>query len=281
MTSAPVRPRRTGSRGTTTPGCGTGSNRSAAAARRHDAPLRRLLFLLVLAATALAAQPSAVVLCYHTFLDRPDIDTDISPAAFEEHLAALEAAGWTFVSWPELRDGRLKGRRNILITIDDANRSVLNIRESLRRRGIRPVLFVYPAIPSRVSYALTWDELRDLAAEGATIGGHGYNHLVVNRKLHDTDPQAFRREIHLCHRRIGERIGRPPDVYAYPFGVFDDLTKEHLRQAGFRAAFTIRHGRTLSPLAANPDPYELPRYIVAKSSWPGLRAFLTATERNR
>lgn len=238
---------------------------------------KRLLAALLLPAAALlaAAQPSAVVLCYHTFLDRPDLDTDIPPAAFEEHLATLENAGWTFVSWPDLRDGRLKGRRNILITIDDANRSILNIRESLRRRGIRPLLFVYPAIPSRVPYALTWDELRSLAAEGATIGGHGYNHLLVNRRLHDSDPKAFRREIYLCRTRIGDRIGTPPDVYAYPFGVFSDVTKEHLQQAGFRAAFTIRHGRTLAPLAANPDPYELPRYMVTRSSWPGLRTLLT------
>lgn len=241
--------------------------------------IRLLLAFLFSAVSLQAGGTSVVVLCYHTFLGRPDIDYDIAPAAFEEHLTTLETAGWRFVSWSELRDGKVRPGRNLLLSIDDANRSILDIWDSIRRRGIRPLLFVYPAIISRMDYALTWDELRRLVAEGAVVGGHGYNHLHVNEKLLESDPAAFRREIYLCHKRLTDRLGRPPEAYAYPFGVFSDVTKEHLRLAGFAAAFTIRHGKALSPLSANPDPYELPRYMVTKSSWPAIRAMLTSASR--
>jgi peptidoglycan/xylan/chitin deacetylase (PgdA/CDA1 family) len=231
--------------------------------------------LLLLAGTARSeGEKTYFTLCYHAFLDRA-VDYDINPEEFARQIAAIEAIGYRFVTWQDVRDGKIEGGKNILLTIDDANRSVLSVYGPvLKKRGIKPVIFVYPAIISRMDYAMTWTNLRMLAADGVTIGGHGYNHLYVNQKLLDKDPASFRREISTCRKRLTDRMGTAPEAYAYPFGVFSDITKIRLKEEGFIAAFTLRNARAFSPLSANPDPFDLPRYMVTKSSWKAVYAVL-------
>jgi len=210
---------------------------------------------------------SAIALCYHTFADRPAIDYDVSPENFTNQLLNLGQKGYKFVFLNDILSNRTKGDLNILLTIDDAGVSIKSIWPFLVRHSIKPVIFVYPAIVSRMNYALTWEDLQKMVREGASIGGHGYNHLYVNQKLFDTDPQAFNREVYLCGKIIRSKLDVSPVLYAYPFGVFSDITKEQLKLAGYRYAFSLRNGDLKLPISGNPDPMNLPRYMVTKSSW--------------
>ena len=59
------------------------------------------------------------------------------------------------------------GDRNIMISIDDRNQTVYRAyHDVLKPLHIRPLLAIYPNIIGKRKYALTWEQLRELAADG-------------------------------------------------------------------------------------------------------------------
>ena len=228
-----------------------------------------LVVFLLLCPMMLFSQGEVFVLCYHTFLDKKKVDTDISPADFERHLSEIESIGYRFVSMEDIYLNRISGKKNILLTIDDGNHSIKNIYESiLIKKGIKPVLFISPAIIGKVKYALKSEDLKQYQDSGATLGGHGYYHMYVNEKLYNDDRSTFNREIYYSKKWLDEVSGRETRIYAYPFGVFSPVTKEHLIKAGFRASFSLRRGYMKVPIYMNDDLFDLPRWMVTKRSWP-------------
>jgi peptidoglycan/xylan/chitin deacetylase (PgdA/CDA1 family) len=227
------------------------------------------LILGIFATTAAFADGEVTVLCYHTFLGKEKLYTDFSPEEFDAQMETIANLGYRFVSMEEIRRGTVTGSKNILITIDDGNHSIRTIYDSVFvKRGIRPVLFLYPAIIlGKVKYALRQDDLLRYKALGASFGGHGYNHLFVNDKLHQSDPRAFDREIFLSKKRNEEILGTPVTAYAYPFGVFSEITKTTLKRAGYDMGFSLRRSTLKVPLSRNEDMFDLPRWMVTRTSW--------------
>lgn len=241
--------------------------------------MKILAFALgIFVSTAAFADGEVTVLCYHTFLGKEKLYTDFSPEEFDAQMEAITRLGYRFVSLEDIRRGTVTGSKNILITIDDGNHSIRTIYDSVFvKRGIRPVLFLYPAIIlGKVKYALRQDDLLRYKALGASFGGHGYNHLFVNEKLYQKDPRGFSREIVLCKKRNEEILGVPVTAYAYPFGVFSDITKTTLRNAGYDMAFSLRRSTLKVPLSRNEDTFDLPRWMVTRTSWHEIQRRLSA-----
>ncbi len=216
------------------------------------------------------AEASVSVLCYHSFLEKKKMDPfSFTIDELNSQILQLKKEGFRFVSINDLVSGRITGTRNVLITVDDGNKSVYEAhRKVFRPNGIRPLLGIYPnIIINKKHYALTWEQLEELANSGCDIAAHGYFHLKVNRKLHDKNPGYFKKEIYLVKKVLEEKLNRKITVYVYPFGLRDDLTVRTLREAGYRYAFTINNGRIDLPLGAGDRPYELPRYMVTRTSW--------------
>lgn len=244
-----------------------------------------LLLLASLARPQAEARPPATgrvyVLCYHTFVGRSD-EYDVAPAEFARQIGEIKAMGYRFVSFPQLLAGEVHGDKNLLITIDDGNRSLLGVYANvLQRNDIEPLLFIYPAIIGRADYALTYPELKGLNNRGASIGSHGYYHLFLNQKTYNRSRRAFEDEFHLSKRLLREKLSLSNvEAFAFPFGVTSDLARAELRRAGYRYAFTIFHGAVRTPLAANEDPLRLPRYMVTKKSWNLISGILRRNARN-
>lgn len=217
--------------------------------------------------SALRAEGEVFVLCYHTFQGRTS-DYDVAPDEFERQIRLIRDLGYSFVSMEDVLAGRVTGDRNVLITIDDGNKSVAAIYERvLVRNGIKPTLFIYPAILDRVDYAMTTEQLKRYHANGAFVGSHGYYHLFLNQKTRDRSAQAFRDEVYKSRDVLQQKLGTPIRVFAYPFGVHTELGETELKRAGYEYAFTINHGRTLVPLNRNRNPLKLPRYLISKAGW--------------
>lgn len=241
-----------------------------------------LLFILAFftAGNRLIAVPSSgsgaevIVLCYHTFLGKK-INTDFSPEVFKKQIASMIDMGYRFVSYEDILSNRVSGRNNILITIDDGNVSLRKVFDSvLKTNGIKPVLFIYPAVIGRMHYAVTWKDLEYFRSQGATIGAHGYYHMFVTERFFKKDPKAFYKEIFKSKEKLEQKIGVPVDIYGYPFGVYSQITIDTLKKAGFRCAFALKDGVMQSPFDRNADVYQIPRYYVNKSTWPGVYKML-------
>jgi peptidoglycan/xylan/chitin deacetylase (PgdA/CDA1 family) len=108
---------------------------------------------------------------------------------------------------------------------------------------------------------LTWQELRELAGDGVTIGGHTRSHAALDRlsvrEVHD--------EVRGCHVDLARELGTAPSVFAYPFGSHDDAAVEAVRRAGFELAFTCLDGH--SHLDAI-DPLRLRRTNITPRTSP-------------
>ncbi len=82
---------------------------------------------------------------------------------------------------------------------------------------------------------LTWDEVREMAAAGMTIGGHTVSHPLLSR----SDPHRIEAEIRDCERRLREEVGRPMHWFSYPVGgqsAFNATVKRVLQETGVRWA---------------------------------------------
>jgi peptidoglycan/xylan/chitin deacetylase (PgdA/CDA1 family) len=212
-----------------------------------------------------ALAPSVIILDYHTFLDAHDSGIDFSLDEFASQLDAMKALGYSFVTMEDAIAGRIEGWANIVITIDDGNHSIYQACKTvLESRGIKPVLFVYPAIIlGHVSYAITQARLAELVADGETVGAHGYHHNPLTDKAWDKDPKDFMVEIKKAGPGIAKVLGSAPTLFAYPFGVYSKRAEEELVKAGYLWAFAaddkVRRVNFLDPAL---DHMAVPRTIV-------------------
>ena len=212
---------------------------------------------------AKASDAKVYILCYHAFLDRKD-PYSLTEDVLKEQLVSLKAGGFTFVSMEDIKADRVKGEKNILVTIDDGNKSTypayFNVMKPL---GVKPMLGIYPAIIGRTSYALTWEQLKELSDEGCYIAAHGYNHLYVGDKAWKESPAKVKREINLSKKRLQEKLGIQVDAFVYPFGIKSQQAVEELKKAGYKYAFTIVPGKTALPAEHN---FEIPRFLLTKGN---------------
>ena len=161
------------------------------------------LIAVLLAIPPLSAEGKAIILDYHTFLGSKRGNLDYSEQELADQLDEMKAMGYSFVSLDDAVAGRIEGVANIVVTIDDGNHTVFPaFKDVMEPRGIKPWLFVYPAIVlGHVRYALTPEKLRELSSAGCGIGAHGYHHNPVTDKTWERDPKDFLTEI--------ERPGTP------------------------------------------------------------------------
>jgi peptidoglycan/xylan/chitin deacetylase (PgdA/CDA1 family) len=79
---------------------------------------------------------------------------------------------------------------------------------------------------------LSTAELREIAAAGHTIGAHTHTHPVLTM----LPQEAAREEIRICKEELASLLGRPPEHFAYPFGMrrhFNRSLRTYCRSIGF------------------------------------------------
>jgi peptidoglycan/xylan/chitin deacetylase (PgdA/CDA1 family) len=223
---------------------------------------------LIVLNCAHAADQKVFVLCYHSFLGNKRFAGDVSMQELRVQMDYFKDKGFQFVSFSDILKGTVKGSHNILIVIDDGNESVYRAyHDVFKPRHIKPVLAIYPGIIGKKSYALTWEQLKELSQDECDIASHGFYHLHLNQKLYDKDKSAFMKEINGSKEFLEKKLNVKVVAMAYPNGIQSEITKKMLKEAGYKCAFTIKWGPLLSPLSINKDPYELPRYMIYQNNW--------------
>ena len=84
---------------------------------------------------------------------------------------------------------------------------------------------------------LTWDEAREMAADGITFGGHGADHHILTA----VSPTEARHEIERSREVIEQNLGTPVVAFSYPNGDWDPTVAGLVRSAGYRVAFATTH----------------------------------------
>jgi peptidoglycan/xylan/chitin deacetylase (PgdA/CDA1 family) len=157
--------------------------------------------------------------------------------------------------------------RAVVLTADDGHRSQFEVMAPLlRARGWPVTFFVYPSAISNASYAMTWPQLRELAAEpGFSVQSHTYWHPNLVRDRSRLAPDDFRRyaanQFMRSRDTIEQRLGHPVTLLAWPFGLSDDALAAQAAEAGYQAAFSLGNRSA----AADDLPYAVPRHLIVDS----------------
>ena len=213
----------------------------------------------------------AVVFMYHRFADDRFPSTNVRREQFAAQLALLKAQDFNVISLEELlqhlTDEQPLPDNAVVLTIDDAFRSVYDVAHPmLKSYGFPYTVFVSSdGIDDGITDYMTWEQMRELAADGVTFANHGASH----RSLIDP-PEPNRYDAWLAAdiargmRRLREELEPIEGVFAYPYGEFNERATAALRDAGYRFAFG-QHSGPVGPLS---PALELPRFPINETYGP-------------
>ena len=210
----------------------------------------------------------AVVLIYHHVGSETPASTSLPTALFEEHLDYLAENGYRVLPLVALTDSLKYGGvipdRAVALTFDDGYTSVFTEAfPRLRERGWPFTVFVCPdAVDHSRGPVMTWSQLREMAAAGATVANHGMFHQHLQRRGEGESDQDWSRRIRgellAAQQRISEEMGSAPGIFAFPFGEYDQSLRELIGELGW-AAF----GQQSGPMGESSDFTLLPRFPMA------------------
>ena len=205
------------------------------------------------------AADSAVVVLYHRFGD------DRSPASntrldqLDAHLAELASGGYTVLPLPEIiaafKAGRALPDKTVAITIDDGSASVYSRAwPRLKKAGLPFTVFVATDEADRGGEAMTWTQLRELAAAGVTIGTLG----AQRGHMAKAGREAVAADLARARVRFLKELNQPAELLAWSYGETSDEAMAAASEAGFIAAF----GQQSGVAHAKADAFFLPRFAM-------------------
>ena len=218
-----------------------------------------LAILVVMLAPEVATAGSGVVVMYHRIGDEADFpSTSVSKEQFEAHISLLEKQKYTV--WPleklsmALRSGDPIPDRTVAITFDDAYRSIYDIAWPRLKRAAMPftIFVATKSVDSGASGFLSWDQLREMTANGVTIGNHTGTHL----HMAGASLERNREEIRHARQRLSKELSIDPPLFAYPYGEMSSAVRDLVIEEGFKAAFGQHSGVAHS----GDDIYYIPRF---------------------
>lgn len=224
------------------------------------------------AETGKASERGVPILLYHRFGSVAADSMTVTTPVFESHLKTLAENGYRIIPLSGLMAMLLGGgvpeeARDVVLVADDAHLSVYTTAYPLLRKYNAPMtLFIYPSAVSNASYAMTWEQLRELKASGLfEFQSHTLWHPNFKKERSRLQPAEFdqfvRRQLAQSRARIEKELGVQVDLLAWPFGIFDADLMARAEAAGYRAAFTIER----RPASRRDHPMALPRYLLTEA----------------
>jgi peptidoglycan/xylan/chitin deacetylase (PgdA/CDA1 family) len=245
---------------------------------------RLLLVIVALAVgfccTAVSAedQVTVPVLCYHRFGPTVADGMTVTTKVFASQLQWLKDNQYTVIPLRTLvnyllNQGPPPPPKSVVITADDAHKTVYSEMLPLVRKYNIPVtLFVYPSCVSNASYAMTWEQLKELQATGLfDMQSHTFWHPNFKKEKKKLKPPEYQKlvdtQLGKAKASLEKRFGKTVDVLAWPFGIYDDELEKNAAKAGYVVAFSIdrRNASRAEKMMAQP------RYLMVNGD--GLKNF--------
>jgi peptidoglycan/xylan/chitin deacetylase (PgdA/CDA1 family) len=202
------------------------------------------------------------ILTYHNLAEHAKGRLVLAAASFREQMRYLKSNGYRVVSLADFieftRLGRQLPQRSVVLTFDDGYRAFKDYAYPvLKELGFTATLFIYTDWVGAGRGALSWNDLRELAAEGFDVQAHTKTHADLRRAMGETEVQYARRmqaELEQPQELFNKNLGRRSQVLAYPYGRWEEGLLPKVKEHGYIAAFSVRRQGNASfvrPLAAH------------------------------
>jgi len=229
-----------------------------------------LLALCLFSSHAMANNAISVpILTYHNFDPANPGSMGITTEKFEEQLQWLKDNGYTVIPLQDLVS-YLQGtkssvpEKSVVITADDGRLSVYKYMWPIVRKYNVPVtLFIYPISISNASYAMTWDQLKELKATDLfDIQGHTYwhpNFKQEKKRLSAVEyDKLVRAQLVSSKKVIDQKLDTNISLLAWPYGIYDPHLEQEASKAGYEMAFSI----DARPANKSENVMSQPRYLI-------------------
>ncbi|MCL4488736.1 MAG: polysaccharide deacetylase family protein [Chloroflexi bacterium] len=179
----------------------------------------------------------------------------VPPRQFERQMAYLKQHGYQCIlldnAAHRLRTTRQMSRKSFVLTFDDGYHDFYSVAfPILQNLGFAATVFLvagrvggysnWNGQPTTSSAPLlSWEEIRELACSGFTIGSHTLTHPRLT--LLDDDRAVH--EIRDSKTIIEDSVGAAVDVFAYPYTDLDLRIRRIVVQSGYAAACGRDRGR--------------------------------------
>lgn len=219
---------------------------------------RLLLVLLLLLIPLLVSSPKqmtatmvadsengtkVLILNYHK-IDNTFISLAVRPDDFDTQMKYLSENGYHTISPDELYDslagtGELPDNP-VMITFDDGYEdNYVNAYPILKKYGFKATIFVVTSFldKNKKGY-MSWDQAREMDANGISIQSHTVDH----KSMTDLTDDQLRMELVDSKKKAEKELGHPVNYMAYPTGTYNLHIAQMVKEAGYKAAFTIKYG---------------------------------------
>jgi peptidoglycan/xylan/chitin deacetylase (PgdA/CDA1 family) len=212
------------------------------------------------------------ILLYHRFGPTVSDNMTVTTPVFESHLKYLKDNGYAVIPLRQLVDyilgkGPMPPHRSVVIVVDDGHKSVYtDMLPIIKRYRIPVTLFLYPSAISNASYAMTWEQIKELKKTGLfDLQSHTYWHPNFKKDKRRLSPAEYEKFVDMQLKKSREKLerelGTKIDMLAWPFGIYDEYLTAKAARAGYIAAFTIeRHSASTSDAIM-----ALPRYLMTNA----------------
>lgn len=213
------------------------------------------------------------VLMYHHIDEEPERfqSGTLTPERFEEDMLYLTALGFETINTRDLKriiEGKQDWpERPIMVTIDDGYRSVYEhaypILKSVNQKAISTVIgssvgrhtHLFSGAP--IIPHFSWKEAREMSASGVIDiqshsfdlhqpGGENGEGKGAGKKEGETNAAYIKRftaDTLNNHHFIEENIpGHQVALYSYPYGIYNEMTENALKELGYIATLTVEPG---------------------------------------
>ena len=202
------------------------------------------------------------ILTFHS-VDASGSVLSITPAQLRSLVGAITRSGHRIVPLRDILESPAEARQ-IALTFDDGLRSLHEqALPVLRDAAVPATVFLtsdyvgrnnrWPSLPAHAPTMemMSWAEVEDLHAAGWAVEAHTATHPDLRRLTDD----AIREEIQRGDQAIEERLGHRPEIFAYPYGYWDERVRAIVANY-YRYSVTVRMG--VLPTHVN-DPHRIPR----------------------
>jgi len=234
--------------------------------------------LLLFASVAVAAQHCVVLQYHHVSENTPGI-TSVTPDQFQQHLDYLNRNGFRVLPLTEVVS-KLQTKHElpencVALTIDDAFESAyLEAWPRARKYGYPLTVFVSTeGVDQGVGGYMSWDQMREMAADGVEFQNHSLSHAHLVRlqqgESMDDWEQRVASDILLAQNRIQQELGSTPTLFAYPYGEYTLLLRQLVRSMGL-----VGFGQQSGPAWSDGNFGSLPRFPM-NTLYASMRTFPT------
>jgi peptidoglycan/xylan/chitin deacetylase (PgdA/CDA1 family) len=210
------------------------------------------------------------ILGYHDFTaGKTTNDMVINIGDFRDQMQAIKDAQKPVISMREFLDWK-RGKnpipdQSVMITIDDGWKATHSLAMDVLKEFNYPfTVFLYKNYIGIGGKSMTHEEIRELAAAGATLSSHSVSHHnLSDRKGRSAEAYTawLKEELEESHHFLVEEFGDTgavEKVFAFPYGIYNDQVTKLAKEFGYEACFTVNGKK--SPW--NTENMEIGRYIV-------------------